>query len=162
MTLYELTGAYLQLQEMLYDEDADPDAIWDTLESIDGDIEEKADGYAKIISQMSADSDTLGKEIERLTNRKKSLDHSIDWLKRQLKASMETTGKTKFKTKLFSFSIANNPASLVIDDPHMIPSDYLVAQEPKIDKTAIKRAMDQGIDFSGIAHLEKTTRLSIK
>lgn len=161
-TLYELTGAYLKLQEMLYDEEMDPEAVLDTLESIDGDLEDKADGYARIIRQIAADAEALGNEIDRLTKRKRSLDRKAEMLTKILKKSMETTGKVKFKTALFSFSIVNNPAALVIDDPKMIPGDFLIQQDPKIDKWGITKAIKEGVDFSGIAHMERSTRLSIK
>ena len=41
--IYELTSNYDHLLNMLYDEDVDEQAILDTLESIEGDIEDKAD-----------------------------------------------------------------------------------------------------------------------
>lgn len=161
-TLYELTGDYLQLMEMLYDDEADPQAVADTMEGIGGEIEDKADGYAKIIRQLTADADTLKTEIARMTERKKALEEKAEKLKSTLKVAMETTGKTKFKTACFSFSIANNPVAVVLDDPKRVPWQYLTPQEPKIDKTAIKKAMEAGADFEGIAHMERTTRLSIK
>ena len=46
--IYELTSNYDHLLNMLYDEDVDEQAILDTLESIEGDIEDKADGYATV------------------------------------------------------------------------------------------------------------------
>ena len=52
--LYELTNNYETLLNMLYDEDADEEMILDTLESIEGEIEDKADGYAKIIRELEA------------------------------------------------------------------------------------------------------------
>lgn len=161
-TLYELTGDFLQLRDMLYDDDADPQAVADTMEGIGGEIEEKADGYAKIIRQLSADADTLKTEIARMTERKKALEEKAERLKKTLKEAMEATGKTKFKTACFSFTVANNPASLVVDDPRRVPWQYLTPHEPTVDKAAIKKAMDEGVNFEGIAHLEKSTRLNIK
>ena len=59
MKLYELTEQYEMLQEMMYDPEVDEQVLHDTLEAIWGEIEEKADGYAKIIFSMKADVEKL-------------------------------------------------------------------------------------------------------
>jgi hypothetical protein len=77
---------------------------------------------------------------------------------------MELTGKTKFKTDLFSFGIQKNAPSVVIDavDIRDIPEDYLKFKEPEVDKTAIKNAINAGVDFEGLAHLEVSQSLRIR
>ncbi len=45
MNLYELTGQFLQLQQMLEDPETEADVIKDTMEAVEGEIEVKADGY---------------------------------------------------------------------------------------------------------------------
>ena len=50
--LYQLTNDYETVLNMLYDEDADEQMILDTLEAIEGEIEDKADNYAKIIKEL--------------------------------------------------------------------------------------------------------------
>ena len=54
--IYELTGQFLQLLDMLEDEEVDEQVIMDTLESVEYEIEDKADGYAKIIKALEADA----------------------------------------------------------------------------------------------------------
>lgn len=162
MTLYELTSEYMELLAMLEDPDTDEAVILDTLEGVDGELEEKADGYARVMRQMDADAKAIKAEEERLYNRRKSLENRSAWLKGRLQNAMEMTGKTKIKTELFSFGIQKNPASVVIDDETMIPGDYLIPQAPKIDKTAIKDALKAGVDMAGIAHLEQTQSLRIR
>lgn len=165
-SLYELTGQFLQLQDML-EEETDPEyiqTILDTFEGLEFEIERKADGYARIMKNLAADVDGLKKEIDRLTNRKQSVERNIDALKRRLQESMEATGKEKFKTDLFSFGIQNNPASVVIDEQYIenIPEQFLIEQEPKIDRKAIKAAIQNGENLDGIAHLEQTRSLRIR
>jgi hypothetical protein len=77
---------------------------------------------------------------------------------------MEVTGKTKFKTDLFNFGIQKNAPSVVIDveDVRDIPEDYLKFKEPEVDKTAIKAAINDGVDLTGIAHLEQKFSLRIR
>lgn len=150
MTLYELTGEMLQLLDMAEDADVDEDALRDTIEAVEGEIEYKADAYAKVIKQMEADAEALKKEADRLSERKKAIDKNIDRIKKALEASMIATGKTKFKTELFNFSIAKNPAKLELAediDMDSIPAEYITFAQPTIDKTAVKNAIKAGESF---------------
>ena len=53
MRLYELTEQFLALQELAYDPEVDEQTFQDTMEGLWGEIEDKADGYAKIIMGMT-------------------------------------------------------------------------------------------------------------
>ena len=163
MTIYELTDEYRQLLEMAEDPDVDPQTLADTMESIEAEIEIKADGYARVMKSMEADEEALAKEIKRLQERKSRLETTRKNMKERLKQAMEATGKTKFKTELFSFGIQNNAPSVVIDveDVFKIPDDFLKYKDPEPDKTLIKQAINNGqkLDF---AHLEQTQSLRIR
>lgn len=136
-SLYKLTGEMLSLMEMVSDPDVDEQTLADTMESLHYEIEEKADGYAKIIQSLKAQVEGLKGEIERLQNRKRTIENNIEGMKHNLEESMRTIGKLKFKTDLFSFGIQKNPASVNIIDESKIPKEYLIPQEPKIDKKGI-------------------------
>lgn len=164
MNLYEITGDYLSLMDMMQDSDADEQILTDTLEGIEGEFEEKADAYAKIIRNLTADIDAIKTEEERLSSKRKSLENRIKWLKENLQRAMEITNKTKFKTSLFSFGIQNNRPSVVIDavDMEDVPEEFLRYRDPEIDKAKLKDAIDAGRDLSGIAHLETSKSLRIR
>lgn len=161
MTLYQLTDNFKQVLEMAQDPSIDPQAIADTLEGIGGEIEDKADGYAKVIKELEADSDKLTAEITRLTDRKKALQNNIKRMKESLTAAMQATGKIKFKTDLFSFNVQKNPPTLVIDDETKIPKEYYIPQEPKLDTTVIKELLKSGTEL-GFAHLEQGEGVRIR
>ena len=162
-TLYELTSDYLELLNLLEDPDGDPQAIEDTLEGLEYEIELKADGYAKILAQLDADASAADAEIKRLQTRKKRMRNSRDRLKKALAGAMIATGKRKIKTELFSFSIRKTPARVVIDEQYEnLPEKYLIPQDPKIDKNKIKDDIKAGKDLSGIAHLEQDETVSIR
>lgn len=114
MNLYELTDEFLQLQQMLEDPDIDSDVINDTLEAVGGEIEVKADGYAKVIRNMEGTITAIKQEQERLANKRSLLESNIKRLKDNLQQAMVTTGKTKFKTDLFSFNIQKNGGALPV------------------------------------------------
>lgn len=158
-SLYELKGQYLELLSMM-EEGADEETIKDTLEGIEGEIEVKADNYARIIRQLESDANGLKTEIERMTDRKRALENHVSYLKNNLQDAMILTGKEKFKTELFSFGIQNNPASVVIDDPTSIPAEFLIPQEPKVDKKSIKEYLKD--NDANWCHLEQSRGLRIR
>jgi len=162
-SIYELTEDYMNLLAMAEDPDIDEQAFMDTLEGIEGALEDKADGYAKVMKQLEANADGLEAEIKRLQERKSLMAKNVDRMKSTLQKMMETTGKEKFKTELFSFHIQNNPPSLVMDseDIEVIPMEYLVPQDPKIDKTKIKTDIKAGKEIT-FAHMVTGRSLRIK
>ena len=160
-TLYELTNEYMALLEMAEDPDIDPQAFADTLEALGGDLEMKADGYARVMKELEGRAATMRFESKRLENGYKTIERNIDRMKHALLDSMIATGKRKFKTDLFSFFIRDNPASVVIDHATCIPPEFLIPQDPKIDKKAIKAAIDRGDDIT-FAHLEQGESLIIR
>lgn len=160
MTLYELTGQFKQLLEMIESGEMSPEDLKDTLEGLEGEIEVKADGYAKIMRELEGQATVLSTEIDRLSQRKTSLTSNIKTMKESLQKAMESTGKTKFKTDLFSFGIQNNPPSLVIDNPDSIPEEFLIPQAPKVDNSKIKELLKTtSLSF---AHLEQGQSLRIR
>lgn len=162
--LYELTGAFLKLMNMLEDEESDEQVILDTLEGIDFEIEQKADEYAKIIKSLEYKIQGITKEIDRLSFRKKVFDNNVKRLKTNLEMCMKLTGKRKFTTDLFSFNIQKNgrKRKLIIDvDVENVPEKYRVKQPDAIDGDSIREYLKEngleGKDGSlncEFAHLE--------
>lgn len=163
-TLYELTDDYLTLLEMAEDPDMDEIAFLDTMEGIEGAIEDKAENYAKVIRTLEGDAAACDAESKRLRNKKQTIENNIKRMKAALQMAMEATGKRKFKTQLFSFNIQKNPAAVVVDEQYIenIPERFLVRKDPEINRKAIKDAITAGEDLEGIAHLEQTESLRIR
>ena len=160
MTLYEITDEYRQLLEIAEDPDMDPDVLRDTMEAIDADLEDKADGYAKVIRTLEAEEAGLDTEIKRLQARKSAVAGSKARIKGALEASMRATGKLKFKTQLFSFGIQKNPASVVLAEGK-VPTEYCILQEPIPDKKRIAAELKAGAHFDW-AELRQTESLRIR
>lgn len=163
-TLYELTEDYMNLLALAEDPDIDEQAFTDTLEGIEGALEDKAEGYAKVIRTLEGDAAACDAESKRLRNKKQTIENNIRRMKAALQYAMQATGKTKFKTALFSFGIQKNPAAVVIDEGYLenIPDRFLIPQDPQIDKKAIKEAIKAGEDLEGLAHLSETYSLRIR
>lgn len=135
MTLYELTGQMAALLAMLEDGEADEDVIRDTMEAVGLEFEDKADGYAKMIRAMQGDVEVIKAERERLARREETISNAIKRMKERLEESMRATGKTKFKTPLFGYSIQKNPPTVNITGD--VPERFYIQQEPKLDKKAL-------------------------
>lgn len=165
-TLYELTEQYMMLLEMAEDPDADPETLAGTFEALEGEIEDKADGYARIIRELEGQEAALKAEETRLATRRMGISNNIRNMKLSLQKAMTATGKTKFKTELFSFGIQKNPPAVVLDvdesDVKSIPAEYLIEQAPKVDKTKLKEDLKAGKDLTGIAHLSQGESLRIR
>lgn len=167
--LYEITQDYLKIMSMMEDPELDPQTLADTMEAIDGELEVKAENYAKVIKNLEGDIAAIKGEMDRLSAKKKTLENNIKNMKSALQMAMETTGKIKFKTELFSFGIQKNVPSLIIDtdDVYAIPEEFLKYKDPDVDKTALKEALINGDDatrkmLSGYAHIEQGQSLRIR
>ncbi len=64
-SLYELTGQMAYLKELLEDSEVEEPVVLETMESIEYEIEEKADGYAEIIRMLSSEVDAIDGEREK-------------------------------------------------------------------------------------------------
>lgn len=161
MTMYELTEDYIKILNACECGEIPAEAVDDMIEAAEGEIELKAEKCAVICAELRGECAKLKQEETRLAERRKSIESSIDTINRSVFKAMKTTGKLKFKTDLYSFSICKNPVALVVDKPEDIPQEYLIPQPPKADTTAIKNALKQGakLDF---AHLEQSEGLRVK
>lgn len=157
MNLYELSVAFQEVQNM----DLDPEVMQDTLDSIEDAIENKAENIAKLIRNLESDVAAYKEEEDRLKTKRQATENKVKWLKTYLEDNMKLTGKTKFKSGMFNFSIQKNPASVNITDEKIIPEEFLIQQPPKVDKTSLKEILKRGIEVPG-AELKQTEGLRIR
>jgi len=167
-SLYELTGEYLTLYDILSNQDdLEENEVTELIESslTNEQIEEKAENYAKIIQMLNAESEAAKAESKRLSDRASSFAKNSDRLKKRLFDAMKITGKEKFKTTLFSFGIQKNAESVNIDDKEFSWNEKWY-KERKLDRkelnlTAIKEALQAGENIPG-AELIRTESLRIR
>lgn len=158
MNIFNLSDDYMQILGMMDDPELDKQMLRDTMEGIEGALEDKFDNYVYVAKEMQADITALEQTIKELQERKNSKESNLKKMKEIMTLVMNTTGKVKFKTSLHSYWVQKNPESVVIDteDVREIPEDYLTFKEPEPNKTAIKEAIKDGMDFQGLAHIEQT------
>lgn len=163
-TMYDLTADYMAVLDMATNPDIEPQAIMDTLEAIEGEIEIKAENTAIIMKELEAEAAKIKVEEQRLNARRKLLENNVERLKNGLENAMKATGKTKFKTTLFSFGIQKNGGKIpVIVDVECseLPDDLVtITEKPNID--AIREYIEQNPE-SKFAHFgERGESLRIK
>lgn len=157
MNLYELSLSFQEVQNM----DLDPEVMKDTLDSIGGTFENKAENMAKLIRNLESDRLAYKEEEDRLKTKRQAVENKLEWLKTYLKDCMKLIGKTKFKSGMFNFSIQKNPVSVNINNKKILPEDYLIPQPPKVNNTLLKKALKDGIEVPG-AELKQTEGLRIR
>ena len=115
-------------------------------------------GVCLTVTDLKAGSFTA--DVMHETLRRSSLGSVRTGSPVNLERAMQLTGKTKFKTELFGFSIQKNPPAVVIDNEEDIPKEYYIPQDPKLDRTAIKKFLkDNEVSW---AHLQQGESLRIR
>ncbi len=157
MNLYELSVAFQEVQNM----DLDPEVMKDTLDSIGGTFEHKAENTAKLIRNLESDVLAYKEEENRLKTKRQAAENKLEWLKTYLKDCMKLIGKNKYEAGVFKLSIQKNPVSVNITNKKILPEDYLIPQPPKVNNTTLKKALKDGIEVPG-AELKQTEGLRIR
>lgn len=161
MNLYELEGNLWHVVELANSAKPEDQQLFaDTIESLQDSIADKAIGYGKVINQLVADKKQLTEKISHDQDRKRILSNNISRLKLALQHGMETAGKDKIKDIDLSIWIQNNQPSVAVTDDKLIPDEFTEV-EKKLDKTAIKQALNDGEEVPG-AKLVQTRSIRIK
>lgn len=117
MKLYEYAEQYEALKQMAEDESIPPEALADTLESIDDEFETKVDSIACIIKDELATAEAIKKEIDALTARMKRHEATADQLKSYTMQQMQAVEKSKIETARNVVSVAKKPRRLRLKTP---------------------------------------------
>lgn len=157
--MYLLTKAYEEVQSLA----ENGEDVTDTLLSIEGDIEVKAENTNKVIKMFSYNNAAIDTEIKRLQEVKQHNENAIERLKTGIENMMIALGKREIKTPLFSAKWVKNPPAVVIDDESKVDARYLtiIPQTTKVNKNAIKDDLKNGIELP-YARLEQKERLVLK
>ena len=150
-SLYEMTQDVLYLQNLLESGDIDEQIYHDTIEAmcIDG----KMENICKVMRNLERKSDAYKVEIDRMTARKKTLDNSVNRLKDSMLNYMLVANANKVEAGLFTVSLGKS-ASVAVTDMSQLPKEFLLPQDPKVDKKGIADALRKGEEVAGAEFVE--------
>lgn len=146
--LYELTDEYLALWDSLNDPDADWDAAEAALKGIEAALDAKVENCAKVIRGMESEQESILAEIERLQRRERALEAKTQGLKNYVQAEMETAGRDKIRTDLFTIAIQHSPDKVHVTDETKIPAQYYQTTK-RLDKVEVLRMLKAGYAVPG-------------
>ncbi len=164
MKLFELAIQHQQLMTLDGSEDIPDFVIRDTLEGLEGEIEDKAHSIAAMIQNMEAEADAIKDASKALAERSARVMRRSAELRNYLMFQLLACGLTSFKYTEFTVSIKDNPEAVKINDGAVIPEEFMVTPEPpppQPDKKALKAALKAGTEIAGV-WLERGQRLEIK
>ena len=150
-SLYELTGDYRQVWDMVNDETVDLAVIEDTLQSIEGAIEDKAVNIVNFIRSLEGDASIIKAEEKRLAERRKALENRVSNIKEYIQGQMEFANLDKIKTPTITIALQKNPPAVNIEDEAKIPAAFItIVPEQRIpDKKRIAEALKGGAEVPG-------------
>lgn len=173
-TLYNLVGEYKIFEEQLetfcemVDAGEMPEqAVWDTLDSLQGDINEKLDNIACIYKQTMYEAAMMKAEEANIRARRQAKEAAAERLKAYMQTSMTAVGMNKVETARNRLSFRKSEKVRIDDEDYFVQwaqeynPDLLTYKTPEPNKTVIKKILASGQAIEG-CHVEQCNNLQIK
>lgn len=164
LTLYEIAREYKTDLDKLAELDLDDQTLEDTLGSLGGELEVKAQNVACFIRNLEATAEQIKAAEAQMAARRKALENRAARVKDYLHASMLVAGVEKIECPLFRMSVRSNPPAVEVYQPNLIPAQFMRQPEPPPavpDKKAIGEKLKAGQDVPG-CRLVHGNRLEIR
>ena len=161
--LFVLTQEYREAAAKLADLDLDPQTLSDTLESLSGDLEVKAQNVAFLVRNLEVTAMAIKQFEAEQSARRKAIENRADGLRTYLARCMEGAGIERIEGPGVVLTFRKSSA-VMIDGEDLIPSEYMRQPDPTPpapDKKAIGDALKAGVLVPG-AHIEHRRSLQIK
>lgn len=143
-------------------------AWFDTLTSIEGEFNEKAENVAVYIKNLTADINEMKAEEKRLKSRRVSAENQVERMKKYLLNSMQAIGVKKISMPRARITLRLNAESVVVENEKALidwamrhDETILKYQEPEPKKTDIKELLRMGEKIP-FARLERKESVTIK
>lgn len=184
MKLYEATDAIEIVRDWIFEHDEElranegvlPDELAELLAQVEGDFATKAERVALFARELAATGKAIKEEEERLRARRKSMESTVDGLKRYLEINMLATEKMRIDGKLVTLRIQLNGPAVVstLDDAALlrlweswrgeVDGPVLVKQIPAsyvLDRKAVLDAHKLGVELPAGISIERGASLRI-
>lgn len=166
--LYEIAAKYrAALDGVVIDPVTGEVAGLDELNAVEGELNDKVEGIANYIKELTAMSTAMRQEEKNLAERRKTIENRVSKLQDYIAYQMSAVGKNKVETATAAVTLRKSKSVDIPDEAafvkwaEMSGLDSLISQKTTANKTEIKKALDAGMDIVGASIVEKTS-ISIK
>ena len=168
-SLYELDNGIIELLENGFnlaciDEETgeiDESKAAEYLEALQLERGEKIENIAVYVKSLTSEAEAIKAEEKRLKERREQKERKAERLKDYIKSSMLAFNEPKFETARVALSFRTSK-QVIVSDMEKLDKAYVKEKvEYTADKTAIKKAIENGVEIDG-AYIEEKKNLNIK
>jgi hypothetical protein len=148
-TLADLNAIGKMLRDGLFDEDVTEDELLELanqLAEVDGAIEDKAVGYAQVISRAESEAAYIKAEEERLADRRKTIEKRKEKLEQRFATLMLDYGRDRIETTLTTIKIREKSKVVAKVTAANLPEEFISIGKPSrtANLTALREALERG------------------
>lgn len=137
-SLFDIVGEFEQLYEMATSDEEQAEQVFiDTLDSLKGELTEKASGYVAVMNRLQMEQDKADEIVKRYTAIKNARKNAIQRMKDACMYACDALGVKEIDAGDVKIRVKNNGGQLplVIDKPENVPENMTkVTIEPDNDK----------------------------
>lgn len=150
--IYQINDRLREFQRFIEDagEDLDEQTIRDTLESLEGELEEKLKGYAAVIKNIESDIEGMKAAERNIQARRKFAERQVEKLKGVVDDTMKFHQIDKIPAPEFVIGYRKCPPSLEVVDEDSVPEAYWIPQDPKLDRATALELLKEGEELPGL------------
>lgn len=166
MKLYEIKEEILNcINNIEVDEETGEILNADKLDELQEEFDEKAEGIALYIKNLTAEGEAIKTEEKRLAERRKAVETRVERLKDYLSDAMQATDTLKLTTARVALSFRKSKSVDVgdrfVEWARTNAHELLTFKDPTPNKTAIKDYINKGIAVE-YASIVENSNLVIK
>lgn len=161
MSLYEIDTRIKAIIDSIYDAADENGEVGDVdlteLLNLKEERERKLENIAIYAKNLASEASAIKEEEKMLAERRKRLEAKCERLKGILINAMKEDGNKKITSSRFEAVLRDSKKTEILDIDK-IPEDYIVTKvEKNPDKTAIKKAIEEGQEVAGATVIVNTT-----
>lgn len=154
--LYEIINE-IENFDFEIDEETGEILNFDALDQLQVARDVKIENLCLWVKNLKSDAEAYKAEKESFAKKQKLAENRATSLHNFIQTVLNGE---KFKTDRVTVSYRKSEA-IELEDKICVPDKYFVPQEPKLDKTGLKKAIKAGEEFGGV-HLVERQNMSIK
>lgn len=163
-TIHQLNENWRDFQRMIEEgeDELPPEAIADTFEAMEGEIEEKLKDAAAVVKNIESDIDGMKKAEKAIQARRKYAERQIERLRDLIDSTMRFREIEKITDPRFALGFRKCPASVMVDNEDEIPETYWIPQDPTLDKKLALEQLKEGHEVPGLRLIDDRKSFYIK